>query len=587
MFVWFLFSVTVLLLAQNVLLEEHHDEYLKPYDWPPPSYSYLGRYSRAAVTSDHGICSEIGRNVLLRGGNAADASIASLFCLGITNPQSSGIGGGFIMTFYNRTTQRCHVIDARETAPANTFRDMFLNDEFGSKYGYRAIATPGEIAGYWLVYKKYGSGKVPWHDLIQPSIELARNGVPVSEYLGYVLSIKEKHFRTLPSMQSWINQKTNKTFVAGDLIKRPELARTLEVLAKSKDPVELFYRGKMAKIIVDEIQANGGILTMEDLANFKPKEYDQPLINDHFSGDLVMCGPPPPGSFAITQLIITLMAKFYAPMSDKRILYSDPTFYHRLIEAQKFAYAQRTLMGDESFVESARLLAEKMTTKEYADEVFKKFKSYAQPSSYYGGINQTQPPDHGTSHVCVLDAEGNGFSTTTTVNRWFGAVVQSEKLGIVWNDEMDDFSTPGMVNGFGFAPSETNFIAPGKKPMSSMSPIVIYNKRTGDLRMVIGASGGSKIISAMAKPIVRVLFFNETMKEGIDAPTLHNQFTPDITQYHEVPAQLLEDLQGRFGQKFRNTTGFEGIVQGIDITDHGIYANGDFRRKADQHPGGY
>ncbi|VDM42320.1 unnamed protein product [Toxocara canis] len=587
------------------------------YKWPPPSYSYMGKYTHAVVTCDHGLCSEVGRNILLRGGNAVDATIASLFCLGVTNPQSSGIGGGFILALYNRTTQHCTIIDARETAPQKAYRDMYLNDEFGSKYGlsstpkmtwdgykckhrdrlsdamhalgFRAIATPGEIAGYWLAYNKFGSGRIPWADLVKPAIDLCRNGVPISEYLGYVLGVKEKHFRTLPSMQGWINNATNKVFLAGDIIKRPELAATLERLANSSNPEELFYRGDMADTIVQEIQKNGGILTKEDLANFKPVIHDKPLINDHFSGDLAMCGPPPPSSFSVTQLIVSVMAKFYGPRSHKQLLYKSPLFYHRLIEAQKFAYAQRTLLGDENFVESAKKLAENMTTKGYTEWVFKRMKDKAQPSEYYGGIKEAQKTDHGTSHVCTLDAEGNGVSATSTVNRWFGAVVQSDKLGIVWNDEMDDFSSPGMPNGFGFAPSQTNFIEPGKKPMSSMSPMLIYNKRSGDLKMVVGASGGSKIISAMAKPIVRTLFFNETIKEAIDAPTMHNQFTPDITQLEgDVPEELVEDLKTIFGQTFKPTTGFEGIMQGIVIDDDGsIYANGDFRRKTDMHPGGY
>uniref|UniRef100_A0A915C3J4 Gamma-glutamyl transpeptidase n=1 Tax=Parascaris univalens TaxID=6257 RepID=A0A915C3J4_PARUN len=524
LFVFVLWPQTI--RSSNNDLKEREDE----YKWPPPSYSYMGKYTHAVVTCDHGLCSEIGRNILLRGGNAVDATIASLFCLGVTNPQSSGIGGGFILALYNRTTQRCTVIDARETAPQNAYRDMYLNDEFGSKYGFRAIATPGEIAGYWLAYKRFGSGRISWANLVKPAIDLCRNGVPVSEYLGYVLSVKEKHFRTLPSMQGWINNVTNKVFVAGDIIKRPQLANTLERLANSSDPEALFYRGDMADTIIDEIQANGGILTKEDLAKFKPSLNDKPLINDHFSGDLAMCGPPPPSSFSVTQLIISVMARFYGPRSDKALLYRSPLFYHRLIEAEKFAYAQRTLLGDEKFVKKAKDLAENMTTKEYTEWIFERMKDTAQPSEYYGGISEAQKEDHGTSHVCALDAEGNGVSATSTVNRWFGAVVQSNKLGIIWNDEMDDFSSPGMENGFGFAPSQTNFIEPGKKPMSSMSPMLIYNRKSGKLKMVIGASGGSKIISAMAKPIVRTLFFNETIKEAIDAPTLHNQFTPDITQ---------------------------------------------------------
>uniref|UniRef100_A0A0M3KEM9 Gamma-glutamyltransferase n=1 Tax=Anisakis simplex TaxID=6269 RepID=A0A0M3KEM9_ANISI len=217
------------------------------------------------------------------------------------------------------------------------------------------------------------------------------------------------------------------------------------------------------------------------LANFKPELIEKPLVNDHFAEDLAMCGPPPPSSFTVTQLIISVLARFYSPKSDKELLYKNPLFYHRLIEAQKFAYAQRTLLGDVNFVKSAKALAENMTTKGYTDWVFERMKNRAQPSEYYGGTTQAQKSDHGTSHVCALDAEGNGVSATSTVNRWFGAVVQSDKLGIVWNDEMDDFSSPGMANGFGFAPSETNFIVPGKKPMSSMSPMLIYDKKTGDV----------------------------------------------------------------------------------------------------------
>ncbi|MCP9264508.1 Gamma-glutamyltranspeptidase 1 [Dirofilaria immitis] len=536
-----------------------HNKYL----WPPPSYSYMGEYPRAAVTSDHGLCSEIGRNILLRGGNAVDASIASMFCLGVTNPQSSGIGGGFIMTLYNRTEKKCIVIDARETAPEKSHRDMFINDEFGSKY-----ATPGEIAGYWLAFNRFGSGQVSWYDLIKPSIDLCRYGVPVSKYLGYVLSAKEKHFRTLPSMQDWINNATNKVFVAGDIIRRPKLGKTLESLALSSNPAELFYRGDIAKAL--------------------PTVHEKPLINDHFSGDLAMCGPPPPSSFASTQLIISLMARFYGPKTNNEVLKHDPLFYHRLIEAQKFAYAQRTLMGDEAFVKQAKVFAKNMTTKAYTDWVFSRMRNRAQPAEYYGGIRE-QLNDHGTSHVSVLDSMGNGASSTSTINRWFGAVVQSVDLGIVFNDEMDDFSTPGMANGFRFAPSESNFIEPNKKPMSSMSPMIVYNNKTGKVVMVVGASGGSKIISALAKPIVRVLFFNETIKEAIDAPTLHNQFTPDITQFeYAVPKELMDDLTHIFGQQFKETTGFEGIAQGIVVDEGGtIYANGDYRRQSDMHPGGY
>ncbi|KAK6755934.1 hypothetical protein RB195_014367 [Necator americanus] len=579
----FLFTLTVALLVMIILItlvflftgSTYGVPFVNnvPFDWPPPSNSVEGRFQKAAVTTDHGICSQIGGSTLKKGGNAVDAAIAVMFCLGVTNPQSSGLGGGFLMTIYNKTEGRCIAIDARETAPAAAHRDMFRNDSDGSKYGFKSAGTPGELAGYWHAFTNYGSAR------------LCQNGVPVSEYLDNVMKVKERHFRLFPSMKAWINPATNSTYKAGDLLPRPKLAETLITIANSDDPVKLFYHGTMAETIAREMAEGGGIITQQDLASYKPIVYDQ-LTNHHFRGDLVMCGGPPPSSFAVTQLIVSLMSALY-PDGHKTDILSDPKAIHHFIESMKFAYAQRTLLGDVSFVPSAMHLAKNMTTKEYTKWIVARMKDIAQPSSYYGGINQTHVPDHGTSQVSVLDEYGNGVSATTTINRWFGAAVESEAYGIVWNDEMDDFSTPGMANGFGFAPSETNFIQPGKRPMSSMSPMVIFDEKTKEPRMVIGGSGGSKIISAVAKAIVRPLIFGETIKQAIDSPMLHNQFTPDIAQIDDsFPKELKSVLEWKFGQKFRNTTGFEGIVQGITKGQDGIRACGDFRRKTIQKPSG-
>ncbi|KJH52275.1 putative gamma-glutamyltransferase [Dictyocaulus viviparus] len=448
-----------------------------------------------------------------------------MFCLGVTNPQSSGLGGGFLMTIYNKTTGTCYAIDARETAPAAARREMFINNSNGSKYG-----------------------RVAWKDLIIPSAQLCRDGVPVSEYLDSVMKVKERHFRAFPSMRYWINPFTNSTYKTGDLLPRLRLAKTLEAIANSDEPVELFYRGEMARTIAKEMAEGGGIITYEDLASYEPKIHHG-MTHSDFRGNLVMCGGPPPSSFAVTQLIVSIMSELY-PNGHRAKILNDPKVIHHFIEAMKFSYAQRTLLGDGAFVPSAISLASNLTTKGFTDWVVKRMKDVAQSSSYYGGIAQTQVPDHGTSQVSVLDEYGNGVSSTTTINRWFGAAVESEEYGIVWNDEMDDFSTPGMANGFGFAPSETNFIEPGKRPMSSMSPMVIFDGKTKKLKMVIGGSGGSKIISAVAK-------------------------------------RLKSILEMKYGQVFRNTTGFEGIVQGIVVDNDGIRACGDFRRKTDQKPSGY
>ncbi|PIO74808.1 putative gamma-glutamyltransferase [Teladorsagia circumcincta] len=416
-----------------------------PFEWGPPSNSVEGKFRKAAVTTDHATCSEIGGKILKKGGNAVDASIAVMFCLGVTNPQSSGLGGGFLMTIYNKTEGKCVAIDARETAPAAAHRDMFRNDSDGSKYGFKSAGTPGELAGYWYAFTHHGSGRVAWKELIEPSVKLCRRGVPVSEYLDNVMKVKERHFRLFPSMKAWINPATNSTYRAGDLLPRLKLAQTLEKLANSNDPVKLFYRGEMADTIAKEMADGGGIITKADLASYKPRVYKQ-LANTHFRGNLVMCGGPPPSSFAVTQLIVSVMSALYPENHGADIL-SDPKVTHHFIEAMKFAYAQRTLLGDVAFVKSAETLAKNLTTEEYTKWVVQRIRDTAQPSVYYGGIAQSQVPDHGTSQVSALDELGNGVSSTTTINRWFGAAVESEAYGIVWNDEMDDFSTPGMANG--------------------------------------------------------------------------------------------------------------------------------------------
>ncbi|CAJ0581855.1 unnamed protein product, partial [Mesorhabditis spiculigera] len=566
-------------------------EIRQDFKWPGPSSSVLGEFANAAIATDHTRCAGIGKDTMQRGGNAADAAVAAQICLGVVNPQSSGLGGGFIMTLYNKTKGRCISIDARETAPAASYQDVYVGNPNSSLFGFNAVATPGELAGLWHVYQTYGSGKVTWKSLLEPSIRICEEGVVVTEYMATVSMKLEHQIRAAPSMKTWINPKTGNLYQTGEVLFRPKLAATLKTLAQAVNPVQEFYHGTMAKTISKEFAENGGMLTLRDLKDYKVRVYESPIVNDHFRGDLVICGPPPPSSFAVTQLLISVMSQLY-PHTQKfsaELLHSDPVYYHNLMEAMKFTYAQRTLFGDNDFVTDSWDKALNLTQESFTRWVVENIRDHAQPTSSYGGINQTLPVDAGTSQVSIVDAGGNGVSVTTTINQWFGACVESVKYGILWNDEMDDFSTPGMSNGFGYAPSYTNFIQPGKRPMSSMSPLIIYNRTTKDIRMVVGASGGSKIISSVAHAVIRPLVFGETIKEASDAPRLHNQFTPDETQVGgDFPKELKEILANKYGQKFVDTFGFEGVAQVIDIPAPGkIHAIGDWRRKTPQEPAGF
>ncbi|ULT90561.1 hypothetical protein L3Y34_008704 [Caenorhabditis briggsae] len=564
------------------------------FDWPTPSGSLFAHYKKAAVTSDHGLCSEIGRDVLIEGGNAVDAMIASLLCIGTVNPQSSGIGGGFVMTLYNASTGMCQTINARETAPAAATETMFVENPKESVMGYKSIATPSELHGFWTVFNLYGSGKITWARLFQPSITLAHDGFPVSSNLAMVLADKEKYIREEETMKDiFVNPKTNRVYEEGDILKRQRLASTYALLANATDPVELFYKGGMAQTIAGEITNNGGFVNESDLASYETLIDDAPLLSTHLPGDYEMCGPPPPSSFVITQSIIQVMAQFY---KDGQVDLDDPLVYHRLIEAEKFAYAQRTKLGDIKFVESARALVDDMMTEEHTKKIAALIKDTAQPLDYYGGDKKDMPdsetinkaPDHGTSHVSIIDSHGNAVSCTSTVNQILGSMRASPTLGIVWNDQMDDFSTPGQKNSFGYAPSETNFIVPGKRPMSSMSPMIIYNKNENRVEMVAGASGGSYIISSTAQTVIRTLLFNQTVKAAIDAPRFHNQYLPEATETEEAMPKALRDvLVEQYKQNFTVVPRQKSVVQGLISIEGFVEGNSDFRRKTATYPAGY
>uniref|UniRef100_A0A915NY36 Gamma-glutamyltransferase n=1 Tax=Meloidogyne floridensis TaxID=298350 RepID=A0A915NY36_9BILA len=421
--------------------------------WPPPSGSLHAQYRRAAVATDHGLCSEIGRDIMMEGGNAVDAMIASFLCIGVINPQSSGLGGGFFMTIYNTSTQRCQTIDAREVAPIKSNSVMYQRDHRESIIGYRSIAVPGELHGYWSAFTKFGSSRISWKRIFEPAIKLAREGFPVSSNLAMVLQQKESDINEDEDMRRvFVDKKTGRVYEEGDMMKRERLAELLVELSDSQNPVELFYKGGIAQTLAAEIRDNGGYITVEDFEQYESVLHEAPLESELLSEELVMCGPPPPSSFAITQSIIGIMAHLTGHV-----------------------------------------------------------------------------PDHGTSHVVAIDHEGNAVSATSSINQLLGSKRMSPTLGIIWNDSMDDFSSPNLTNAFGFSPSPENFILPKKRPMSSMSPTVIYNKNSGKVKMAIGASGGSRIISAIAQTVIRALLFNQTVKDSVDAPRFHNQFIPHVT----------------------------------------------------------
>uniref|UniRef100_A0A914CF41 Gamma-glutamyltranspeptidase 1 n=1 Tax=Acrobeloides nanus TaxID=290746 RepID=A0A914CF41_9BILA len=457
-------------------------------------------------------------------------------------------------------------------------------------FGYKAVGVPGEIHGYWTAFKRYGSGRVAWQDLLMPTVHLLNNGYPVSKLMKVTLESVRGQILTEDgqSMRFFYRNETGEdSFVQeGELLKNPQLGETYRKLAVSSDPVRLFYGGELAKQIDEEFQKYEGYITKKDLEAYRSIIDEKPLYNDHFDEDYAMCGSKPTSGFAVTQLIVSLVSKFYPRGSNQNVLFTSDDYFHKLIESQKFAYALRTRLGDPNFVQEAGELAEKMTQKDFIEKIVEKIKDEALPLEDYGP-EFGQPKDMGTSHVSIVN-ENLAISLTSSINNRFGSLRRSERLGIIWNNHMDDFSVPGAKNFYGFDPSKDNFIQPGKRPLSSMSPLVIFNKHTKEIKAAIGASGGSKIISATAQVILNVLNFNLTVKEAIDFPRIHNQFTPIRTEFENgFPEVMVEALQNR-GHNMTDMTFPITFVQAVFRDSTGaLTANNDYRRMVYMYPTGY
>lgn len=531
----------------------------------------LGVYQHAAVSTDGPGCAKYGRQMLERNGTAMDALISVLLCMGVVIPESLGLGGGLFIVYYKRDENQAWVIDGRETAPAAATADMFAADPKSASKGPLSMGVPGELAAYWEAHKKFGS--LSWDQLFEGAIDIASNGFPIHEHL-YTAYLKNQlvHNSTLLK-KLFTNPATGKFYEINEIMKRPDLVPTFETLAKNG--VDEFYRGAMAKTLVNEIREAGGIITEQDFANYKANVYQ--AVNISLSNGMKLYSNDLPGSGPLLGFMLNTFLELGIKRNVGQSLEDSVTYYHRFVEIFKHAYAQRTRLEDRSFNRIEPQL-KRLLSPEFVKTVAARINDErTYPQTYYSSL-VSLAKDQGTSHVSIVDKYGNAASASSTINAYFGGGVMSQSTGIIFNNEMDDFSSPNITNQYGLPPTEFNKIEPGKRPLSSMCPAVIVDE-SGEVRIAIGASGGAQITSSVALNIARNQFLGEDLKSTIDAPRIHHQFSPNVIKYEsDFPKNILAELQDR-GHKVEVITGRSSIVMAVARTADGkLTANSDYRK---------
>lgn len=525
------------------------------------------RGKHAMVASQHEIASRIGVEVLKKGGNAVDAAIAVGIALAVVYPEAGNLGGGGFMLI-RKKDGTAQAIDYREMAPKAAHRDIFVDKDGniirgdgGSTVGYRASGVPGTLAGYDLAFKKYGSGKVKWSDLVEPSRIVARDGYVLSNRLAVLLYAYREWLAKFPESNR-IFLRDGKYYEEGDLFKQPELAETLGRI--SRDGAKEFYTGKTAQLIAADMKANNGLITLEDLKNYVAKERT-PLRGTYRGHEIITMPPPSSGGIVMLQVLNMLEAYDIRGMGP-----NSAAKFHVLAEASRRAFADRAeYMGDPDFadVPTAKLIDKKYAEARRATILDKK--ASTSQDIKFGELNSSEGTE--TTHYTVVDAEGTVVTNTYTINDLYGSRVTIKGTGVLMNDEMDDFAArPGRPNLFGLVQGERNKVEGGKRPLSSMTPTIVL-KKDGSLWFALGARGGPRIISAVMQSVINVIDHDMDIQAAIDAPRIHQQWLPDEIMYelHGLSPDTMNIMKG-YGHKFVERPGNIASATGIMIDKDGV-----------------
>jgi gamma-glutamyltranspeptidase/glutathione hydrolase len=542
------------------------------------------RARRGMVASTSQIASQVGVDVMKRGGNAVDAAIAVALALAVTYPAAGNLGGGGFMMIRMRNGKTV-AIDYREMAPAAAHRNVYLDKdgnllrgEGSSTVGYRASGVPGTVAGMELALKSYGSGKLTWSQLLEPARRLAAEGFPIGHILARSLRGND-YLATYPETRR-IFLRNGNFYNDGEVLRQPELAATLARLQRS-GPKE-FYQGQTARLIVADMKRHNGLITMEDMRAYIAKERE-PLRGSYRGYEILSMPPPSSGGTVLLEMLNILegydLAKYDSASSDR---------YHLSAEAMRRAFADRAeYMGDTDFV---KVPVAGLIDKAYADDLRKTIRSDRASTS--DEVNAGRPAGYEseeTTHFTVVDAQGNAVANTYTLNDSFGSGVVAKGTGIVLNNEMDDFAAkPGTANLYGLIQGERNAVAARKRPLSAMTPTFVLRK-DGNLWFTIGTPGGPTIINTVLQVITNVIDYNMNIQQAIDAPRIHHQWLPDELAWE--PYGLSGDTQSALTNrrhKLVTRPRYMGDAQGIMIEEKtGIRLGATDPRRSDGLAVGY
>lgn len=529
------------------------------------------------VASQEALATRVGVEILQRGGNAVDAAVAVGFALAVTLPRAGNLGGGGFMLMHlagqGGAPPRTAALDYRELAPAAAHRDMFLNDKGEadtrkSRFSGLAVGVPGTVAGLALAHRDYGSGRFTLAELIAPAIRLARDGMTITPDLASSLERVRARLSADPDIYVTFYGEAGLPVTPGSLLKQPALAATLERIAR--EGPDGFYKGAVARAVAETVQEAGGVMTEDDLASYAPV-VREPVTGSYRGYKIASMPPPSSGGTHVIEILNILEGYDLAQTGA-----NSAATIHIMAEAMRRAYADRSkYLGDPDFVD---VPVAGLTSKAYAERLRETITAdAATPSTDIQPGDPAPYESNETTHFSVVDKDGNAVSNTYTLNFSYGVGLMAKGTGVLLNNELDDFSAkPGVPNAYGLIGGEANAVAPRKRPLSSMSPTIVF--KDGKVFLVTGSPGGSRIITTVLQVVSNVIDHGMNIAEATHAPRVHHQWWPDELRVEEgLSADTLQLLAER-GHAIVLKDAM-GSTQSIHVTGGRLAGSADPRRE--------